>query len=183
MDGRIGCPLIGLGGQGSGCGIARGWELAHDGTVTMSPFWNCPTHWHHESGDWCLAWSLAFCVPTGTYWFLTGRAGFHLAAAGGFRKVPWTAAGLAMFFPFFWCLGCPKAQKHSPSRCMGRPESPHTFLPAAYWASEEPTHIGWEIGGFRSMTPPLFLSQKLPIFENFAIFEPNTTEHRGMNPL
>ena len=26
----------------------RGGEPAHDTTVTMSPFWNCPTHWHHD---------------------------------------------------------------------------------------------------------------------------------------
>ena len=36
--------LAGLGLKGAGSKIARGGEPAHDATVTVSPFWNCPTH-------------------------------------------------------------------------------------------------------------------------------------------
>ena len=34
------------------------------------PFWNCPTHWHHESGGW----HMAFCLPRGSlerFFFVT----------------------------------------------------------------------------------------------------------------
>ena len=49
-----------VGGVGLVSENARGGgELTHDANGTMSPFWNCPTCWHHDFGGW----------------FLTGRSG------------------------------------------------------------------------------------------------------------
>ena len=39
-----------VGGKGEGPKTARGGGEAHDATVTMTPFWNCRTHWQHDFG-------------------------------------------------------------------------------------------------------------------------------------
>ena len=41
--------------------------------MTMSPFWNCPGRWNHDSGGW----RRAFCLATGTY------IAFRLGMGGG----------------------------------------------------------------------------------------------------
>ena len=61
---------LGLGVKGTGSKIVRGGEPAHNATATMSPFWNCPTRWHHVFGGWYLA----FCLPAGTSAGATGGA-------------------------------------------------------------------------------------------------------------
>ena len=73
MDRWVGCPPTALGVKGAGLKLREGGEPAHDATVTMSPFWNCPTLWHHDFG--CL--HLAFCLPAGIY------LGFRLGGGGG----------------------------------------------------------------------------------------------------
>ena len=45
---QVVCPPIGLVVKGAGSKSASGGEPAHDATVRMSPFWNCPTRWHHD---------------------------------------------------------------------------------------------------------------------------------------
>ena len=51
--------------RGWGPWLSTRWVLGGEGggaTVTMTPFWNSPTRWHHGFGEW----RLAFCLLTGT---------------------------------------------------------------------------------------------------------------------
>ena len=51
MDRWVGSHPLGWGLKGDGFKkIARAGEPAHDATVTISAFWSCPTHWHHDFG-------------------------------------------------------------------------------------------------------------------------------------